>query len=146
MPCPNVGYATGATEWEVALPHPPLAAFGPGRLLRALARRPSPTTSSRNSGRCFRVAGDTENHGSPRCGGLLLRIAKGLRPPRGQGGGSRGSALRLCARRLKPLPLLPPDLAGQAGVQEIPAPAPKGQERLPSDYEVPQHREFRNPR
>lgn len=50
-------------------------------------------------------------------GGLLLRIAKGLCPSRGQGGGSRGSALRLCARRLKPLPLLPPDFASQAGLQ-----------------------------
>lgn len=38
-------------------------------------------------------------------------------PGAGKGTVSRGSALRLCARRLKPLPLRPPDLAGQAGLQ-----------------------------
>lgn len=41
---------------------------------------------------------------------------RGVAPRVGKGAVSRGSALRLCARRLKRLPLLPPNLAGQAGL------------------------------
>lgn len=44
---------------------------------------------------------------------------RGVAPRAGKGAVSRGSALRLCARRPHSLPLLPPDLAGQAGLQEL---------------------------
>jgi len=46
-------------------------------------------------------------------------MPKGLCPSRGQGGGLPRLRAGLCARRLTPLPLLPPDLAGQAGLQKL---------------------------